>query len=579
MEQTRHSSWCFSLVVQRALLLCAVLLAFASASRADVETGRLKALETSYYQAVNLIYEGQFGVASNKFEELKSAAAGLGIENMPEFSFALLERTETMLESGDREKASFLLRRAEQLSPTDARVVFAVALFSELNGMSASTKMLFRAALLALGQPVVLGTVIANGLLLMLCAVTLACLLVTLVQITKHAEGVFDTVYRWLPQASRGVLGPPTVLALLVLPALGGVLFALSVWSIVLARSVKHCRGVAFMTAVLCMVWGLAIPLINTLGRNATAELSWNLDALHNHGYSPAALETVSHALQDSPKDPLLRFASAELLQLDGRLQEARAIYESLLREAPAVGSQARFQLGVLAFQEQSFAAAREAFEKLEKDGIFPFETAYNLALAHMSELNTEGHRKYYELAAEEDRSRAVRLEAETKTNPSPVLVGPPASLFPSFLLTARDGGAAALVTENRLAASMLRGARPIFLIAVGVAVFLIVLLGPKSVAVRKRAGEPGVVTRWLWRALPGGSQFADTAPARGGFLLGLFITGVIATAGVPVRLISAIPLGRTAGSWYFAATLLFALCCFGLSFLPGRRRDAEEEG
>ena len=535
-----------------------------------------KVLDHLFLQGINDINANRFAEASGKFTELQKAAAQRGLENLPSFSVALIERAEAMLGTNEREKAAFLLRRAEELSPRDPKVLFALSRFSEVTGAGSAFSFGLQALRYSLSSPLVVGTFLVNIFLVGLVALTLSLGLVCVVQFVRSTDLVFARVSKVLPQYCRGVLSGPLVFALMILPAFGGILLAIVCWSVVLSRSVPSCRRLALAAGLVTAAWGLSLPLaaalLGTLGSRSAAVVS----ELNSMSYSPDAAEVLA----SSEPAPLLVFAKAQSLYFDGQFEAARAGFRKIASKGDAALTRmVEANVAAISLAEQNAAAAKTDLLQLESDSGPSFESSYNLALVSLAELDTEAQRKFYEQARAIDPGRLARLESLTEGHALPLLTAAPKKLFLPFLLHSFDPDSATersarRARESAVAAALVFGAGPTFLVVLGTCISFFGLLRRKP---EEAPAALAVSIGALWKVVPGGRALCGEYPASGACLLAVFLGFLLAGTGVPVHLVPVAAVARDSSNVFFAAAAVLVVIAQLFSLLLAKRRAQGE--
>ena len=549
-----------------------------------IHPGPSAVIETSFYKALNFIYAGQFSSASDKFSELRTFAAAQGYENLPPYSFSLIQAAKR--ENIDREQQGFLLRWSKELSPRDARVALALSGYPEIIGFSAAFGSWMNFVKYSFRQPILGATVAANILLIGLAALTLAAVVVCLVQILGNAERIFDELGYRLPPVNRGITTPALFAAILILPIFGGLLFALAAWSMLLSASILACRRLALMTSLLIVSWGLAIPVLAIVGENSNAPLIRTYEALSGNSYLPGAVDAFAKP-GGAGESPLAHLAYAQALTYEDKLDAAAQGFERAAANLSGVRDAALLNLAVVNYRQQKVQDARNLLEKLEREDKGSFELFYNLALIHLSQLNMAEHRKYYELTRESDSKRLLRVEADQGAHPTLLMSGAPKSELILQLFKVESGagiGAAAKINskQNALASALVHGFGAAGIVYLGFAMMIYCGLrrGAPRVA-RVRAGD-GAQTCTLdsklliWSLIPGGALFAGSSPCYGMLLLAAFLGCAIGCSGIPFHEFSLIP-GEPGSSqvmfWCSAAVFIIGVA---ISFAHGRKNQAE---
>lgn len=532
-------------------------------------TGSLS-LDELFYSALDSLVKKNFGRASDLLLQLNNKSLARGNTGLSEFSFELLKRAGNALSEGQLEEASFMVRKAVQLSPRDGRVYLVASSFGGAVGRGTSISYFLSSLKYLPTDYRIVAGVLLNLTVSILVALYFAFFVVCVVQLTRHSPSVFAQMSRVLPSSIRGILSAPLFLSLLLLPFLGGLCTVLAVWSLILSVSVRVCRWLGVLSGVLIVAWGLSLDVWATMGTNLNSRLHEVLEASTRLDYLPRSVETLTDAVNNYPDDPILLFSLAAVLQREGRWAEAESALlraRPLLVSKPELGRAVYVNLGALHYATRRFELAKGAFEQALSLGNPPFEVLYNLGLVHIALLDTEGYRKYYAMATDEDRDRFMELEAVPENEKVALTLGLPrmvlaSRLFDPVFVAKGDLQAEIVNWKKRVVRAMFLSSSGVWLLIFGgatLSVSLFLQIGQRVFGSSKRldlyaSGEHTVSA--VWMLLPGGAFAAGSHPVLGAVLIAVVFSSFTIALDGPIRMLKVLPMRALSES----ATLGFAV-------------------
>ena len=538
-------------------------------------------LSRAYYQALISIYEEQFGEAATSLKKLKSTAVDLGYINLPDYSFELLNRATAALNNGKREQAIFLVNHAVALSPEDARVNAVAATFHSLVGFKSAAGYAWTSFRFLMRHPIMLVGIVLNIFFVSLAAITISLFIVCMVQLIRSGELLFNTIAGELPRWMMGVGAIVGLLALFLLPIFGGILCATSCWGLALSRCKPSCRWLGAIAGALTLCWGVAIPVISTVGFNTESEANRVVEDINNFSFTPRGEEFIRRQLVLTPDDPLILFALGELFHLKGRYAEAQQAYQEVLKRTTGdepLNIASKMNIGAVAFRDKQYQKAKEVFTELETSNHTSFELYYNLARTHMALLDTNAHRDYYAKAREISESRISEIEAEgSEDHQQTLMLLVPISFYAplvtrSIILSDQQAFERATKNEQLLASTLFAGGSIPVLLVAGVFFSVLGVLSRMKPPKRYEFHADQICRHGsrLWTALPAGFFVAGDHPVFGSGVLACFLALLMLAFEAPISFYGHFPVEISfKACCILAAVILF--CLLGLISMTGR--------
>lgn len=535
-----------------------------------------------FYRAFNQVHEGKFAQAADSFLQLRKGAQAQGYENLPDYSFELLSLAHQALEKEKREEALFFIKHAAELSPRDARVSIVASSFVDVLGSSQALGYLMRFFRSAWFTPVLGAAVAINLLLLSLVASTISFFIVCVVQILKGGEIIYEVILKNLPRSVRGILSPLVVYVLLAAPLFGGILLAVSSWSLILAYLKRGCSWLGFLAGALSVSWALSLPILSTVGFNAELDINHVLENINNYSFTPKGEKLVLAHLKKEPNEPLLHFTLGQLRAQQGQLEEALSSFQRVLVDSGAsekLRESAELNIAGIMLRQGKAEKARELMARIEAGGNSSFELLYNFALTYLALLDTTKHSFYYARARDTDVNRLKVVESRGNAHQEPLLVVLPRSEYgPLLFRSIGESDVAALDRslrlQQRLSRELLVFADTSSLTMFGIVVLVLGLgaIGREEKRKSYRFSREMSVDRAvssIWKIIPGGAFFAGEKPVPGLVLMGVFLALIISAVGAPLSFYGSLSSAVSFCEFFLILAAFFFTLCAALSFMP----------
>lgn len=412
----------FSALISFFLVALAVFPAQASAAE-ELATA---SFERRFSEANRLLNDDRFAEGAEVLDGLLLAAQERGFTGLGGYALAVLKRVPLLEANGELTEAAYLVRRAVALAPEDPWVLFAASGHFRLLGYSEALQLAVRGCVAGLKSPPTVVGLAFNALIIGLVALTLASMMVVLVQLVCNVKRVLINATKKTSVYTKGLLGPILLLAIMLLPLFGGLLFALGCWALVLSRCIKECRGLGVLVGGVILTWGLSLSVLQTFYLQLQSPLNTVLAHMKGASFYVGDLAILEEAARTS-REPALQFALGAALTREGRLGEAGQLYAELVAAgdpdaAGEISAAALLNRGAILFNQGMVQEAKELWLQAERAGDTSFELWHNLAQAHLVLLDTAGHREYYQRAMDEDASRLQTIDQTAVDGKSAVL-------------------------------------------------------------------------------------------------------------------------------------------------------------
>ncbi len=481
-----------------------------------------------------------YAEAGNLLGNLKEHAEMLGYKNLPEYSWKLIERAELLASSGKQTEAGFLVRRAVELSPADARVRLTASSFFETLGKPDAIDYLRDGFTMLPDQPSSAVPVMLNVLIVGLVAFTLAFFMTCLVQVIVNSAAILKRFNRRLPVKARGLLGPLMLAVLLGVPIFGGLLVVIGCWALILSRCVRSCRWLGISAGSLALAWWFCIPVLQTGGGQAREPMNRTLENVRNQSYGEYDETIVMTGLQTRNVDPLVAFSLGLQYLRSGKTDLAAKVFAKLqtlqgVSRAEIFRQAALVNLGVIEYRRSNLDDAMRYFTAAESQGADSYELYHNMAVVYLAQVDTVKHREYYEKA----RSRADGLDVAADESSVLSVNVPLSEYYYRFLkpISNRTPEQAASdeVAQQQLFESLMYGGSQ-YVLFIWAAV--LILLGAANFrsfgASRYLLADGAECPSLVWALVPGGYFGAGRHPGTCVVVLGIFMMVVMLALGEP---------------------------------------------
>lgn len=549
-------------------------------------------IKQEFATALRQIQNAELGLAAKSLASVERLASAEGYLNTSEYSMDLLSLARQAEEEGKTVDVRFLISNAIELSPRDPRVLFLAASFYSSIGISSAMSYATEALLKLPSYPLVAATIMLNAILLLLAAATLALFVVCVVQLVRNTERIFAFCSGIGPRALRGYCAVALLAGVMLLPFLGGLLFALGCWAIVVSRIRESARFLPALVASLILAWGFSLPVVSTLSYNLGLESNRVMQDLSNLSFSPEGGELLTEASKKHAENPLLRLSLAQLNHLKGAFGVAESEYRHVVASPESergLVATAKLNLAVLEYNRGEFEKARRLLSEQLSDGVSSFELYYNLSITNLALLNTSKHSEYYLMAKNIDEKRLSAIDAKELNNPVPLMSGAPTTsylpaLTTSILASDAEAFERSKAKQAMLASSLLRdGNVTRLLIWGGIVMLLGVLSALRRPSPHRLKSLGGAVfseddqESALWLLLPGGRFLAGDRPLLGAAALTLCVVFVLAAVDAPVALLPAGPVPMNLDSLFFLAAASVFVIFASISMLLSMRNTGTQ--
>ena len=545
-----------------------------------------------FHRAMAKIISGDEGGASVILAEIREKAFREEYLNLSDFSISLLERAKQEATNNNHIEARYLATWAETLSPEDSRIQLIIASLYESIGTGKAISALSKSVSFMFMSPMFVSKIFVNSFLLLLIALTLSMFIVCLIQLTRNTELLMVNISKKFPDNYRGLIAPPLLLLLFLLPFYFGLVAALGCWSLLLCRFVKSCRWLGAIAGVLIIAWAVSLPTVERVAWQVSTPLNQAIENVNNRTYSPADEANIISALKIQSDNPILLFTYAQILRRAGKLDRAAATYQLISEntaESASVHKKSLLNLAGIYYLQRKLERAEGVLEGLEKLNEKSFEFYYNYAHVKLALLNTEEHRKFYKLASDLNEERIVWLQKYKVAQRKQVFTElPRTSFYPTFLKPSavkvsngEEVGSAAPVLRNVVYGSLLRNGTFFSVVLVGLltlAIGLLIRFSKKQIYRMITDAKPffGVSQSKIWHGMPAGGYIAGQYSIVGIFILAALIGMVICTTGKPANMMALTPVDLGTGKVMMTLTIIVFLLVSASSLIF--IKDSEEE-
>ena len=376
-------------------------------------------LLTEHWRAwTRAYYQVEEEAAASALEQLKSAAARLGMSRLPDLSSAASSFAVLSAREGNFDRARWALDAARKLDPGRPEISFASAAVKRLDGdhLGALTSSLQGCAAL-LRLPVERGIWLHNVFLWLFYALFLSGGLFVALQMATKGGALFYDLARFMsPPMALPTADLLTVIVLvwpLALPS--GLLWLAVYWSILLWGYGSVSEKVVFM--VLWLSLGVGSLALSYQQRTVQLTLSPPVRALDNlaadrlYGALFSDLGVLRTLVSEHPST---RELTADLHRRFGQWEHARSLYTALIETEDLRGSDsaaALNNLGVYHHRRKDYGTAVNYFRQASQYDSEMAEAFFNLAQAYSQLYKFSDSNLAKAQAKEIDRDRVTAWE------------------------------------------------------------------------------------------------------------------------------------------------------------------------
>jgi hypothetical protein len=383
-----------------ALFICG--LSYASPVNADLPSNYKGSVLNEIQEEFTSLTEATSEVSTEKVRAIGSRLHALrellGLPNLELLSLALLELSKERLRSGERETAAALNDLAEKLSPRAPRVFRERAgISSRLNGwreamndVGSMLRWSGKSADLAVGLAI-------DIILPALRAITLAIYCVLALGISASFIEVVRRMVGVLPKRMRGFFGPLVITVALLVPALLGVLQAISIYSLVVIVFLSERKRIAVLGGAALIAWAVILPVGNSVSGWYGAEDNHLILQASENGAVGTDFAEVKQAANRVSLPRVARYALAMRHYLLG---DTAQVVADLSSDGVLLPSQAELELqAILFYKRGDIKAADQRFSELEQDGLGGARFLLNRGTVKSKLLDSVAARQYFERA------------------------------------------------------------------------------------------------------------------------------------------------------------------------------------
>ena len=542
-------------------------------------------LSTQFYHGLSFAKDDNLSAAEKEFVGIRESLDREGFRNAPEYSFELLRSASQFLEQGKLDSASKQVEFALLLSPEHPRVLLSAAGFYQVTGVFASVGNLFKAASGVRDYPLVGITLLLNAAIVLAVSLTLAFLLVSVVQLLRGGEHLVKEVGKLFPRTVAGLAGVVILPLCLVGPLFLGVLAALAVWSMLLSLFRPSCKYYAFVVAGILLLWAWLVPNARVVGIQTQLPFMNALEDLNAGNFVPQGEESLLGMLSGGSVVRPVILGSALVAQVRGDSGRANELYTRLVNDPLLPGSLQKLvslNSAALLYNEGKHAEAKVLVDTLEEQGVKSFELFHNSSLIHMGLLETEKYRQYFEKANKIDSQRSDVLQLGAVDGVASVVAAK--LVFGDFWALVENGAIPSTgdgVLATKLAESLIRGGTPQIMEILAAFTLLVGVIGAIGTMKqrRRRRKSTAFVANFsnpegsaLWCVLPAGYAIAGRHPTSGAIYLAVVIASVVLAVGGPMHLFGIAPVETSLSQPFFMVAGVLLLISTTWSLLLYKR-------
>jgi tetratricopeptide (TPR) repeat protein len=551
------------------ILLIPINSSHASTATRDPKVSQAQ-FEDTYNQAKTYIDQDEYAQASAKLEIIREQAKKVGYINMPDFSISLLELANIKHKQNKPQEAAFLVRWAASLSPNDGRVNIVAATYYNQVGWKQAGEYLLSGIKYFTNHPSSVVAMALNIALLLLVSFTFSLFISCIIIFIANLNEIYNALSKSFSLTSRGFLTPIILLAILILPMLGGIIISLACWSLALSLFYPRCRLFGVFAGVLIISWGQISNTYQTVAHNTNAIKTKVYEQVANKSYSTESEQFLLNQTEINPSDGIAHFSLGRHMlqseQLDKALTAFNNSYQIAKQEQnKSLLSASLVNISYIHYLRENYELAKIKLLEAEKITPSSFEVLYNLSQVHLVLLEPVTHKAYYARVKKEHASKLQELEQlqrETGAAYWKVAIAkmPWYSLYPSFVSSIDYSSHSTFRGEALMSSLMLYGtSKLIFFTGLGVLLFGFYCMFYSNTVDSSTSTFSGTnqdKRSRIWKILPAGGQIVGHNPLSGTIMLGIFISIVICAFEFPVSLLNVFPVAIS------IRDVLLALAC-----------------
>lgn len=483
------------------------------------------------------IEHGDLRRANELINDLDANKVELGYSSLDDYSLQLLRLAEERLSIGDRDTASFLTRKALQLSPASGAVLIRSVRLVELTGSGHAWQIFKRAVHASFADKEFLVRLIKSFIYPALWALTLGIYLALFLSFCRDTDALLQPVARLLPATLRGFLAPLIIAVLVIGPVSLGPLWCLWSWSLLIYIFLPWYRWVSFLAAAVLVLWAALVPIRENLDLRLAEQGVRSLLRASSGNYNFADRNYLQKLLAARPSDAAAQFVYGQVLRREGAYVEAEKAFQRA--EALWNGREplVKFERGILAFLTGDASRADSLFHEAQAAGLSSAPFLFDYSKIKFDLMDTSASRDLLGQASRMNPELIAALQAREETmglysRQSIAEISLPLKAFIPALLAAIPD---AQRLHDAVGLVLMAGCTPLRILALGIVLLLgFFVVGSKERQTRRSMFYPHYklpsFVRWLGAVIPGGAFVISRHPVRGGLSF-----AVLALLGMPI--------------------------------------------
>ena len=385
-------------------------------------------VNTLWFQALELLQDGNFDEAKLTFLDLNLAKLELGQQNLSAYSKALIQKAREFKQRGMADRAVELLNIAQMLSPELSSVYFALARlrfgqnFIDFHGV---VNNLWKGLKLKFTDPRAIITYVNNGLTIVLIAGILASVIFLLSSFIYYRRAIFYQMKEELP-----VDVPVVLVHLIAWILIGGITLGVGIaWGILLLALllIWHLEPSSKAILQVVLVFGAIVAIlfivVGITFSTFDGEYFQTLADISRGEFSSNSVAVLQEWLQNSPEDVYAIFGLGFIAQKNGKMEEATEAY-LMMPYQYADWARVQNNLGNL-YQQQYrqvgqdawYQKAEDAYDDAIRNARNMFEPHYNYAQLLLLKNESEEAGDEIRMARDIDYQSYTRYSEYVKDN------------------------------------------------------------------------------------------------------------------------------------------------------------------
>lgn len=369
-------------------------------------------ISQAWTSVVNAIAAADLNATNKAIDQLDRAKVLSGYEALEDYSLYLVAQAQRSLEKKDFDSADFYTKKAIALSPTSPRIL--VRTLPLVNALNLDLlHHIYKIAIYSLINPNLILVLVSSLIYPSLWALTIGLYLSVLIYFCFNFKGLSQELARHMSSGVRGLCAPFVCLLVLIIPCAFGPIYSLATWSVCIFIFCKKDRLFGFIAGVIICLWGLLIPIRESLNiwlKQEGIQVMLNVSS----GYVQAMLNVASgyysnvdrveleDLLLKRKDDGVVYYSYGQLLRRTGDLklsEEAFIKAEMLLGQQPWT----KAQRAIVAFLQGDLQKSDQLFAEAQNLGIKSAEFYFDYSKVKFELLDTTGSQALFKKASQID--------------------------------------------------------------------------------------------------------------------------------------------------------------------------------